>query len=187
MSKDQKEPKKWGGPFDFDRNGETSLSERLRGEHRMRELRKQFTSHAGKSASERKEHKDTSLPVPEVVDEAAYRALLEEYRNSCIAMVVTSILLLIPAAFILWGVFQSQDLSTSAGRFITLLFSGAGLIYICSVLYAMRKVMDEARKKLELAEQRYTGTPQEERPEDHLLLWVFLFAVLIGLLILLTR
>lgn len=99
----------------------------------------------------------TIKPVPDVVDERNYNALISDYRGECVCAVVAMIVLLIPAILILWAVFSTYDKDNSASGFLIAVFTIAGLIYGGTVLSVAGKSISTSLENIELVKKRYSG------------------------------
>lgn len=159
MAKNNNSNKGWGGPFDFNGDGKTTWDEEAFGLTLMDQCRKNNSSSSYTPSHRAKEPKATPtiMPVPEVVDESNYSALLSNYRAECISAIIATILFLAPAALILWAVYSTYDPNNSASDFLTILFTVAGLIYGGVVLSATGKSISTSLENMELVKERYSG------------------------------
>ena len=131
MAKDNNSNKGWGGPFDFNGDGKTTWEEEAFGITLMEQCRKNNDSSSGYTPTHHKKAPKampTIKPVPDVVDESNYKALLSDYRGELIGAIVAMLLFLAPAVLILWAAFSTYDPDNSASEFIIALFSIAGLV-----------------------------------------------------------
>lgn len=125
----------------------------------------------------------TIKPVPEVVDESNYSALLTDYRGECVGAIVAMVVFLIPAIFILWAVYSSYDPDNSASGFLIMLFTIAGLIYGGVVLSTTGKCLGTSLENIELVKKRYSGHAIQKNKKKKWWLWLIVPVIIIGVII----
>ena len=185
MAKNNNSNKGWGGPFDFNGDGKTTWDEAAFGLTLMDQCRKNNDSSSYTPSHRAKEPKTmpTIMPVPEVVDESNYSALLSNYRAECVDAIVATILFLAPAALILWAVYSTYDPNNSASDFLTILFTVAGLIYGGVVLSATGKSISTSLENMGVVKGRYSGPALQKPQKKKLWLWlIIVVAITIGII-----
>ena len=189
MAKNNNSNKGWGGPFDFNGDGKTTWDEEAFGLTLMDQCRKNNNSSSYTPSHRTKEPKATPtiMPVPKVVDENNYSALLSNYRAECISAIIATVLFLAPAALILWAVYSTYDPNNSASDFLTILFTVAGLIYGGVVLSATGKSISTSLENMELVKDRYSGPVLQKSKKKKWWLWVIIFTITIGIIFATSR
>ena len=182
MAKNNNSNKGWGGPFDFNGDGKTTWDEEAFGLTLMEQTRKNNESSSYTPSHRTREPKavPTIKPVPEVVDESNYSALLTDYRGECVGAIVAMLVFLAPAILILWAVYSSYDPDNSASGFLTMLFTVAGLIYGGVVLSTTGKSISTSLENIELVKKRYSGPPIQKSQKKKWWLWLIIPAIIIG-------
>jgi hypothetical protein len=185
MAKNNNSNKGWGGPFDFNGDGKTTWDEEAFGLTLMEQCRKNNESSSYTPSHKTREPKavPTIKPVPEVVDESNYSALLTDYRGECIGAIVAMVVFLIPAIFILWAVYSSYDPDNSASGFLIMLFTIAGLIYGGVVLSTTGKSLGTSLENIELVKKRYSGPAIQKNKKKKWWLWLIVPVIIIGVII----
>lgn len=186
MSKNGNSNKGWGGPFDFNGDGKTTWDEEAFGLALMEQCQKNSDSSAYTPSHKTRGSKamPTIKPVPDVVDERNYDALISDYRGECVCAVVAMIVLLIPAILILWAVFSTYDKDNSASGFLIAVFAIAGLIYGGTVLSVAGKSISTSLENIELVKKRYSGPAIQKHKKSKWWLWIIIPAVIIGIILL---
>lgn len=189
MAKNNNSNKGWGGPFDFNGDGKTTWDEEAFGLTLMEQCRKNNESSSYTPSHKTREPKavPTIKPVPEVVDESNYSALLTDYRGECISAIVAMVVLLIPAIFILWAVYSSYDPDNSASGFLIMLFTIAGLIYGGVVLSTTVKSLGTSLENIELVKKRYSGPAIQKNKKKKWWLWLIVPVIIIGVIIISSK
>lgn len=185
MAKNNNSNKGWGGPFDFNGDGKTTWDEEAFGLTLMEQCRKNNESSSYTPSHKTREPKavPTIKPVPEVVDESNYSALLTDYRGECVGAIVAMVVFLIPAIFILWAVYSSYDPDNSASGFLIMLFTIAGLIYGGVVLSTTGKSLGTSLENIELVKKRYSGHAIQKNKKKKWWLWLIVPVIIIGVII----
>lgn len=160
MSKKGNSNKGWGGPFDFNWDGKTTWDEVSFGLMLAEQCRK--NDDLSSCEPPRKTRATNEIippfPVPEKVDESNYTALIDDYRSECIGAIVAVVVFLLPAIFILWAVFNSEN------SFLIVIFSIAGLIYGGTILGTAGKHISICLENIALVKERYSGNvPQKTK------------------------
>ena len=189
MAKNDNSNKGWGGPFDFNGDGKTTWDEAAFGVTLMEQCRKNNDSSSNYTPTYNKKTPKavpTIKPVPEVVDESNYKALLSDYRGECIGAIVAMLLFLAPAVLILWAVFSTYDPDNSASGFLAVLFSIAGLVYGGIVLSVTGKSISTSIENIWLVKERYSGSAGTQRSKNRWWLWLAIPVVIVGVVVLCT-
>ncbi len=184
MAKNNNSNKGWGGPFDFNGDGKTTWDEEAFGLTLMEQNRKNNESSSYTPSHRTREPKavPTIKPVPEVVDESNYSALLTDYRSECVGAIVAMLVFFAPAILILWAVYSSYDPDNSASGFLTLLFTVAGLIYGGVVLSTTGKSISTSLENIELVKKRYSGPAIQKPKKKKWWLWLLIPVVIVGVI-----
>lgn len=186
MSKNSNPNKGWGGPFDFNGDGKTTWDEEAFGLTLMEQCRKNNDASSYTQARKIREPKvkPTIKPVPEVVDESNYQALISDYRGELVGAVVAMVLFLLPAVFILWAVFSTYDPDNSASGLLIAIFSIAGLIYGGIVLSVTGKSISTSLENIELVKERYSGAAIQKHQKSNWWIWLTVPTVIIAVILL---
>ena len=186
MAKNNNTNKGWGGPFDFNGDGKTTWEEEAFGITLMKQCRKNNDSSSGYTpthTSKAPKAVPTIKPVPDVVDESNYNALLSDYRGEFIGAIVAMLLFLAPAVLILWAVFSTYDPDNSASGLLTVLFSIAGLVYGGIVLSATGKSISTSIENIRLVKQRYSGSRSSKKQNNRWWLWLTIPIAIVGIVV----
>ena len=190
MAKNNNSNKGWGGPFDFNGDGKTTWDEAAFGITLMEQCRKNNDSSNSSSSGYTPTHHakapkamPTIKPVPDVVDESNYKALLSDYRGELIGAIVAMLLFLAPAVLILWAVFSTYDPDNSASGFLIVLFSIAGLVYGGVVLSTTGKSISTSIENMALVKERYSGPTDPKRPKSRWWLWLTIPVVILAIIV----
>lgn len=190
MAKNNNSNKGWGGPFDFNGDGKTTWDEAAFGITLMEQCRKNNDSSSSSSSGYTPTHHTKSpkamptiKPVPDVVDESNYNALLSDYRGELIGAIVAMLLFLAPAVLILWAVFSTYDPDNSASGFLIVLFSIAGLVYGGVVLSTTGKSISTSIENIGLVKERYSGTNAPKGNKSKWWLWLTIPIVIIAIIV----
>ena len=152
MSKDL-----WGGLFDFNGDGKTSVDEEWIAFNIMEEASKNNSNYQTNTSCRKKKHHPIPAikPIPDIVDDTNYKALCGEYRRECICAITALVIMLAPAALILWAVYSTYDPKNSASDFLTILFTIAGMVYGGVVLHTTIKSINTSVKNIKTVKSRY--------------------------------
>lgn len=175
----------WGGMFDFNGDGKTTLDEEMLGLALLEEDRKRTAKNLeSKPTYNYKEPKVRKIPtikeVPEVVDESNYKFLCSEYRTECICAIVALVVMLIPAGLILWAVYSTYDPKNSASDFLTIIFTLVGLVYSGVVLHITFKSIKTSIENLNLVKERFSAPELPKKKFNAKWLLLLLIPVFIG-------
>lgn len=190
MAKNNNSNKGWGGPFDFNGDGKTTWDEAAFGITLMEQCRKNNDSSSSSSSGYTPTHHTkapkatpTIKPVPDVVDESNYNALLSDYRGELIGAVVAMLLFLAPAVLILWAAFSTYDPDNSASGFLIALFSIAGLVYGGIVLSTTGKSISTSIENIGLVKERYSGANGPQGNKSRWWLWLTIPVVIVAIIV----
>lgn len=159
MSKDL-----WGGLFDFNGDGKTSVDEEWIAFNIMEEANKDNSGYQANTSFKKKKHRPIPAikPVPEIVDETNYKTLCGEYRMECICAIAALMIMILPAALILWAVYSTYDPKNSASDLLTIVFTIAGMVYSGVLLHTTIKSISTSIDNLKLVKQRYKKQKEEK-------------------------
>lgn len=190
MAKNNNSNKGWGGPFDFNGDGKTTWDEAAFGITLMEQCRKNNDSSSSSSSGYTPTHHTkapkampTIKPVPDVVDERNYNALLSDYRGELIGAIVAMLLFLAPAVLILWAVFSTYDPDNSASGFLIVLFSIAGLVYGGVVLSTTGKSISTSLENIGLVKERYSGANGPKGNKNRWWLWLTIPVAIVAIIV----
>lgn len=172
----------WGGMFDFNGDGKTTWDEEMLGLSLLEEDRKRTAKNLeSKPTYKYKEPKTKAVPtikeVPEVVDESNFKSLCSDYRTECFSAIVALIIMLLPAALILWAVYSTFDPKNSASDFITIIFTLAGIGYGGVVLHTTGKSIATSLRNLSLVKERYNGPEPTKSKKKFNAKWLLLLLI----------